>query len=92
MLDRTRSAPAPGSLETLMHSLPHNQPTATRAPHFSVVIPTYNREQLLPRTIDSVLAQTFTDYEIIVVDDGSTDGTRAVLEQYHQQLHVCDLR
>ena len=68
-----------------MHSLAHNPPTAIRAPHFSVVIPTHNRERLLPRTIDSVLAQTFTDYEIIVVDDGSTDETQAVLEKYHQQ-------
>ena len=85
MPDRTRSAPAPGSLETLMHTFAHNQTAATRSPHFSVVIPTHNRELLLPRTIDSVLAQTFTDYEIIVVDDGSTDETQAVLEKYHQQ-------
>ncbi len=50
---------------------------------FSVVIPTYNREQLLPITIDTVLTQSFQDFEIIVVDDGSTDNTnKIILEKY----------
>src|SRR5687767_3522938 len=44
-------------------------------PTFSVVIPTYNRTALLRRTLESVWRQTFTDFEVIVVDDGSTDGT-----------------
>ena len=44
-------------------------------PLFSVVIPTYNRIDLLRRTLASVWAQQFTDYEVIVVDDSSTDGT-----------------
>ena len=47
---------------------------------FSIVIPTYNRLALLPRTLDSVWAQRFTDFEVIVVDNGSTDGTDAWLE------------
>lgn len=42
---------------------------------FSVIIPTYNREMLLREALGSVFAQTCTDYEVIVVDDGSTDGT-----------------
>ena len=42
---------------------------------FSVVIPTFNRLELLKQAIGSVMAQTFGDYEIIVVDDGSSDGT-----------------
>ncbi|MES1239391.1 MAG: glycosyltransferase family 2 protein, partial [Chloroflexota bacterium] len=45
----------------------------------SVIVPTYNRVDLLPAAIDSVLGQTFTDLELIVVDDGSTD--RATLDE-----------
>ncbi|HUL01647.1 MAG TPA: glycosyltransferase family A protein [Gemmatimonadales bacterium] len=46
----------------------------------SVVIPTYNRAAFLAEALNSVLAQTFTDYEVIVVDDGSTDGTLQAVE------------
>ncbi|RAP34979.1 hypothetical protein DID77_00070 [Candidatus Marinamargulisbacteria bacterium SCGC AG-439-L15] len=48
----------------------------------SVIVPTYNREATLGRTIDSVLAQTYTHFELIVVDDGSTDNTRSVVASY----------
>jgi glycosyltransferase involved in cell wall biosynthesis len=54
-------------------------------PFFSVIIPTYNRELLLKRAIDSVLSQTYTDCEILVVDDGSTDQTQALLRQYTEE-------
>jgi GT2 family glycosyltransferase len=47
----------------------------------SVVIPTYNRAHLIERTIASALGQTYPHVELIIVDDGSTDGTRALLEQ-----------
>lgn len=44
-------------------------------PYFSVIIPAYNREEMISATLRSVETQTFTDFEVIVVDDGSTDGT-----------------
>ncbi len=44
-------------------------------PTVSVIIPTYNRVKLLPRALDSIVAQTFGEWEIVLVDDGSTDGT-----------------
>ncbi len=52
------------------------------APFFSVVIPTYQRAGLIGKTIESLLKQTFTDFEIIVVDDGGTDETRSVVEAF----------
>ena len=48
-------------------------------PIVSVIIPTYNRANLLPRAVDSILSQTFTDYEIIIVDDHSSDITQDVI-------------
>lgn len=54
----------------------------------SVVIPTYNREKTISRAIDSVLSQTYTDIEIIVVDDGSTDRTIHLLDQYSSKITV----
>lgn len=54
---------------------------------FSIVIPTYNREHIISKTIDSILAQTYTNYEIIVVDDGSTDQTEnLILNKYKNQI------
>ncbi|HUB85930.1 MAG TPA: glycosyltransferase family A protein, partial [Rhizomicrobium sp.] len=50
------------------------------APFFSVIIPVYNRADVLGRALQSVLAQSFQDFEIVVVDDGSRDDPRAVVE------------
>ncbi len=55
-------------------------------PFFSVVIPTYNRREKVQNAIESVLAQDFKDYELIVVDDGSTDGTESVANLYNGKL------
>ncbi len=52
------------------------------APSISVIIPTYNRRELLQQTLDSVQQQTFQNWEAIVVDDGSDDGTQAAMQQW----------
>ena len=55
-------------------------------PCVSVIIPTYNRCWILKEAIDSVLSQKFTDFEVILVDDGSTDDTSALLSTYGSQI------
>lgn len=55
------------------------------APKVSVIIPTYNRAQILSRAIKSVLNQTFQDFELIVVDDGSVDNTRQLVVRFQER-------
>ncbi len=50
----------------------------------SIVIPVYNREKLISETLDSIFIQTFTNWECIIVDDGSTDNTLSVLKKYQE--------
>jgi glycosyltransferase involved in cell wall biosynthesis len=57
-------------------------------PTFSVIVPTYNRLSYLKTTLESVWRQTFTDYEVIVVDDGSSDGTAAYLSTLGDRVIV----
>lgn len=52
---------------------------------FSLIIPVYNVIQYLNRCLESVLAQTFMDYEVIIVDDGSTDGSGAVCDEFRRR-------
>lgn len=59
-----------------------------RMPHVSVVIPAYNAAWCIRRAVDSVLAQDYRDFEVIVVDDGSQDETAAVLAAYGDALRV----
>lgn len=54
-------------------------------PFFSVVMPAYNCEETVGMTIDSVLNQSYTDLELIIVNDGSIDNTQQVLERYHSE-------
>jgi glycosyltransferase involved in cell wall biosynthesis len=54
-------------------------------PLVSIIIPTYNRAHLIRETLDSIKAQTYTNWECIVIDDGSTDGTEKIVEEFVQK-------
>ena len=56
-----------------------------KIPKVSVVIPTYNRGHLVSQALHSVLAQTYQDFEIIVVDDASTDNTEKVVKCFNNE-------
>jgi glycosyltransferase involved in cell wall biosynthesis len=60
--------------------------TATRTPLVSVIIPVYNGERYIVQAVESALRQTFTNLEIIIVDDGSTDRTQQVLQPYFDRV------
>lgn len=51
-------------------------------PQISIVVPVYNAAKYLPRTIASVQAQTYEDWELLLVNDGSTDNSVQIIEQY----------
>ena len=57
-------------------------------PHVTVILPTWNREKWLKTSIESVLSQTFQDFELIVVDDASTDSTGKILESYSGKIRT----
>jgi glycosyltransferase involved in cell wall biosynthesis len=61
------------------------------SPQVSVILPTYNRRQHLPAAIASITQQTYTDYELIIVDDGSTDDTVTWLQTHHPQIRLIPL-
>jgi len=55
-----------------------------KKPLISIIIPTYNRAHLIGETLDSIIAQTYQNWECIVVDDGSDDDTEEVMKSYIQ--------
>lgn len=54
----------------------------------SIIVPTYNRAHIIGRSVESVLAQTYADFELVLVDDGSTDETKELIESY-QDERIC---
>ncbi|MBT4289845.1 MAG: glycosyltransferase family 2 protein, partial [Deltaproteobacteria bacterium] len=57
-----------------------------KKPLISVIIPTFNRKQNVINAIDSVLTQTFDDFELIIIDDGSTDGTDVEIDTKYSKV------
>jgi len=53
---------------------------------FSIILPTYNRANLVGRAIESVLRQTYPNWELIIIDDGSTDNTKEVLKKFQKRF------
>lgn len=60
----------------------------TRSPLASIVVPSYNHARFLPRALDSALQQTCSDIELVVIDDGSTDGSPELLREYRADPRV----
>lgn len=56
--------------------------------YFTVCIPAYNREYTLKRCLDSLCNQTMKDFEVVFVDDGSTDNTKKLVEEYRKRLYI----
>ncbi|MBF8964223.1 glycosyltransferase family 2 protein [Pontibacter sp. FD36] len=57
-------------------------------PLFSIITPTFNRADLLPKMIESVKGQTFTDWELIIVDDGSTENSPTIVDEYQSDARI----
>ena len=60
----------------------------SKIPLISVIVTTYNNEKYIKACLDSLLVQTFQDFEIVVIDDGSTDQTSKVLDQYSTNFRL----
>lgn len=60
----------------------HREILYNKSMEFSVIIPTFNRRAFLEKAVNSVLAQSFSDFELIVIDDGSTDSTKGLMALY----------
>lgn len=63
-----------------------------RNPKFTIITPTFNREDLVQTTIKSIINQTFTDWELLVVDDGSTDNTEKIIQPFLKDERIKYIR
>ena len=57
-------------------------------PFFSIIIPSFNRAHIINRALKGILVQIFQDFEIIIVDDGSTDNTKGIIEEYSNDARI----
>lgn len=76
----------PGKSQEMKLDASNRFMAANTVPSVTLITPTYNRAQYLPETIESVLNQDYVNLEYIVLDDGSTDGTKVLLEQYGDRI------
>ncbi len=64
-------------------------------PEISIIVPLYNKRNYVAAMLESVHSQTFSDYELIIIDDGSTDGSRQIAEEYaahDERIHVVPIK
>ena len=61
---------------------------STKPPQFTVFTPTYNRAHTITRVYDSLVAQTYRDFEWIVIDDGSTDATKLLIKKWQDTARI----
>lgn len=76
-----------GASKTGFHAANDKSATKVRVPQLSIVVPVYNVEGYIRETLDSLLNQTLQDWEAIVVDDGSTDGSPQIIDRYAANDH-----
>ena len=55
---------------------------------YSIIVPVFNRRKYIRRCLDSIMKQSFHDFELIIVDDGSDDGTSEICDEYEQGLSL----
>ena len=56
-------------------------------PFFSIIVPLYNKEKYISKTLDSILDQTFKDYELIIINDGSDDNSLEIVNTYKSKFN-----
>jgi glycosyltransferase involved in cell wall biosynthesis len=76
----------PTTLPAIQAGSPGKPARSTAAPSVSVILPTYNRAHLLNDALDSIAAQTYRDYEVIIIDDGSDDQTRELVARRKESI------
>ncbi len=78
----------PGAAASTVPTAPGRASDVTAAPRVSVIMATYNRRSLVAAAIESVLAQTYPHWELLIVDDGSTDGTCEIVNLYQSDRRI----